>query len=105
MASTCAIFACMLVASFVRHGSPCNYQLPPLGPRLLRSKALFGDVMRTCQNEIVEVAKSIPPTKLFKGQLSRKIPRSTAAANAIHKPILCSGLFVMHIQMEQPLAR
>ncbi|XP_070382711.1 uncharacterized protein [Dermacentor albipictus] len=45
-------------------GSTCRTQLPPVGPRLLRAKALFGDIMRTCKKEVLAYAKYIPPQKL-----------------------------------------
>ncbi|XP_075532020.1 uncharacterized protein LOC142564755 [Dermacentor variabilis] len=51
---------------FVNPGSSCNSQLPPLGPRLLRAKSLFGDFMRTCKKELVEMATIIRSTRLRK---------------------------------------
>ncbi|XP_072140879.1 uncharacterized protein [Dermacentor andersoni] len=37
-----------------------------LGPRLLRAKTLFGDFMRACDKELVEMAKIIRSTMLRK---------------------------------------
>nr|XP_054934476.1 uncharacterized protein LOC129388366 [Dermacentor andersoni] len=45
-------------------GSTCPTQLPRVGPRLLRAKALFGDVMRMCKKEVLAYANCIPPQKL-----------------------------------------
>ncbi|XP_070383225.1 uncharacterized protein [Dermacentor albipictus] len=45
-------------------GSTCKTKLPPIGPRLTKAKAAFGDVMRTCKKEILEYAKTVPPQKV-----------------------------------------
>ncbi|XP_049511217.1 uncharacterized protein LOC125939813 [Dermacentor silvarum] len=47
-------------------GTPCNTELPPVGPRLLRAKALFGEGMRVCKKEIVAYANTIPSQKIRK---------------------------------------
>ncbi|KAL1421755.1 hypothetical protein MTO96_022804 [Rhipicephalus appendiculatus] len=41
-------------------------QPPPHGPRLMRAKVVFGDYMRLCSKELLEVAKNTPPTKVRK---------------------------------------
>ncbi|XP_077529419.1 uncharacterized protein LOC144141799 isoform X3 [Haemaphysalis longicornis] len=46
--------------------SACNTQLPSIGPRLFRAKALFGDAMRLCKSEILRFARKIPPEQLGK---------------------------------------
>ncbi|KAL1421760.1 hypothetical protein MTO96_022809 [Rhipicephalus appendiculatus] len=54
------IIAITVMANAVNPGSTCNRQMPGIGPRLLSAKAVFGDVMRTCKKEIVELAKVVP---------------------------------------------
>ncbi|XP_075532265.1 uncharacterized protein LOC142564939 isoform X2 [Dermacentor variabilis] len=56
----------LFVVCFVNPGSSCNTRLPPLGPRLLRAKSLFGDFMRTCNKELVEMANIIRSTRFRK---------------------------------------
>nr|XP_054934004.1 uncharacterized protein LOC129388045 [Dermacentor andersoni] len=56
------ILAAMLY--FADPGSTCKTTLPPNGPRLMKAKAVFGDIMRTCKKEILEYTKTVPPQKV-----------------------------------------
>ncbi|XP_075726761.1 uncharacterized protein LOC142768636 [Rhipicephalus microplus] len=54
----------VVLASLVNQGTSCKKQMPPFGPRLLRAKALFGNFMRDCKAELLDVAKAVPPQKV-----------------------------------------
>ncbi|XP_075728341.1 uncharacterized protein LOC142769203 [Rhipicephalus microplus] len=58
------LFTLGTVLYIIKHGSPCHTQLPPFGPRLMRAKALFGQMAQDCMKELVVYAKTIPPHKL-----------------------------------------
>ncbi|KAL3215672.1 hypothetical protein MRX96_033515 [Rhipicephalus microplus] len=60
----CRISVFVFLACLVDPGMPCRKKMPPLGPRLLRAKALFGNFMRECKDLIFAVAKAIPPPKV-----------------------------------------
>ncbi|XP_077529422.1 uncharacterized protein LOC144141800 isoform X2 [Haemaphysalis longicornis] len=63
----CVMLAQLLfVAWNLDCSSACNRQLPPIGPRLLRAKALFGEAVRACKNEMVQLIRKIPPQHLGK---------------------------------------
>ncbi|XP_075728415.1 uncharacterized protein LOC119165656 isoform X2 [Rhipicephalus microplus] len=59
-----AFLVLFLEICMVDHGTPCNTQLPRMGPRLFHAKALFGDIMRACKKELVAYAKTIPSDKM-----------------------------------------
>nr|XP_054918453.1 uncharacterized protein LOC129380707 isoform X1 [Dermacentor andersoni] len=56
----------LLGASLLGPSFSCNTKLPPLGPRLLSAKALFGEVMRVCKNYILAYAKTMAPDKVHR---------------------------------------
>ncbi|XP_070382681.1 uncharacterized protein [Dermacentor albipictus] len=56
----------LLAASLLGPSFSCNTKLPPLGPRLLSAKALFGEVMRVCKNHILAYAKTMAPDKVHR---------------------------------------
>ncbi|XP_054934470.1 uncharacterized protein [Dermacentor andersoni] len=57
---------CTVTQYIVDPGSSCKAEMPPVGPRLLQAKALFGEVMRQCKKEIFVYLKSVPPHLLSK---------------------------------------
>ncbi|XP_077529542.1 uncharacterized protein LOC144141986 [Haemaphysalis longicornis] len=63
-----AVFAavCGCIMVLLEVGSTCNTQVPPHGPRLMKAKKFFGDVMRRCSKEITAVVKQVQPSQARK---------------------------------------
>ncbi|XP_070385031.1 uncharacterized protein [Dermacentor albipictus] len=51
---------------FLQLAFGCYTPLPPLGPRLFRAKALFGNAMRVCHDDIVATVKLFPSSQIRK---------------------------------------
>ncbi|KAK8762933.1 hypothetical protein V5799_034459 [Amblyomma americanum] len=56
----------LLIALAWQQVLACDSKLPPLGPRLFRAKALFGEAMKHCHGEFAAAAREFPSEKFRK---------------------------------------
>ncbi|XP_070383126.1 uncharacterized protein [Dermacentor albipictus] len=109
------LLSAVLQLSIIHPDKACNEQLPPFGPRLLKAKAVFGDVARSCGKEILAYVKNI------RSEMVRKLValtcnhynscRHTALDGSVQPVLECiitgfdnkSSLFYKHVNVTDAL--